>query len=447
MAASHQIDRETFLANLRRSGLLGPEQLAEVIDQLSDSEHGRPVARALVERGLLTRFQAAQLLAGRTSGFFLGQYRILAHVGQGGMGRVFKAEHRTLNRLVAIKVLAPRLLRTPRAQELFLSEVRAAARLLHPNIVTAFDANQEGPRTYLVMEYVHGPNLHQLVRAHGPLPAGQACEYVRQVAQGLHYAHLKGMVHRDVKPANLLLHTESFAPPTVKISDFGLARRIERGPRGGGEAATGEKRRRVLMGTPDYVAPEQAQDDSRTDGRSDLYSLGCTFFFLLTGRPPFPGGNVLDKLLRHATEDAPAVERLRPEVPPPVAALVRRLLAKRPEDRFATAAELADALVPFCRHAPLPSGVRPPSTPFLDLVAPAAGSAADAAADDGSALAGTVAPDSLATPLGTTRLPLPRPEPRQPAPRRRWITVALIATAVTAGLLAAGAVGWLLGTR
>src|SRR5207253_2776613 len=151
------------LANVRRSGLLTEEQLAGAGGRLPATGRGRPVARALVEVGLLTRFQAAQLLAGRTSGFFLGQYRILDPIGQGGMGRVFKAEHRTLNRLVAIKVLAPRLLKTARAQELFLREVRAAGLLMHPNIVTAFDANQEGQRTYLVMEYVDGPNLHQLV--------------------------------------------------------------------------------------------------------------------------------------------------------------------------------------------------------------------------------------------------------------------------------------------
>ncbi|HEX5272314.1 MAG TPA: protein kinase, partial [Gemmataceae bacterium] len=177
MAASHHVDRETFLANVRRSRLLTDEQLAGAAGRLPASGRGRPIARALVEAGLLTRFQASQLLAGRTSGFFLGQYRILDHIGSGGMGRVFKAEHRTLSRLVAVKVLAPRLLTTARAQELFLRELRAAGRLLHPNIVTAFDANHEGPRTYLVMEYIDGPNLHQLVRRRGPLPVGLACEY------------------------------------------------------------------------------------------------------------------------------------------------------------------------------------------------------------------------------------------------------------------------------
>jgi eukaryotic-like serine/threonine-protein kinase len=461
MAAYPRVDRETFLAYVLRSGLLTEDQLAEAGDQFPDTERGRPVARALVAAGLLTRFQAQQLLAGRTSGFFLGQYRILDQIGQGGMGRVFKAEHRTLGRLVAIKVLAPRLLKTARAQELFRRELRAAGLLMHPNIVTAFDANHEGQRTYLVMECVDGPNLHQLVKRHGPLPVGVACEYVRQVAQGLHYAHQKGMVHRDIKPANLLLQTESLigpggqavVTPTVKISDFGLARLTGPKSNPGGEPGS-EPRRNVLMGTPDYVAPEQARDTHGADGRSDLYSLGCTFFHLLTGRVPFPGGGPLDKLVRHTTEEVPAIERLRPEVPPQVAGLVRRLMAKRPEDRFQTAAELATALTPFCGTALLADPIRPPSSPFLDgLTTPAGGSACGvpvdpAAVDDGSALAGTVMPESSATPLGSTRLPLPPPvECAPPASRRGWWAVALLAAALLASLLAAGAAGWLLATQ
>jgi serine/threonine-protein kinase len=456
MAASHHVDRDSFLANVRRSRLLTAEQIESAAGQLPATRRGRPVARALVAAGLLTRFQASQLLVGRTNGFFLGQYRVLDHIGSGGMGRVFKAEHRTLNRFVAIKVLAPRLLRTVRAQELFLREVRSAARLLHPNIVTAFDANHEGHRTYLVMEYVDGPNLHQLVRRHGPLPVGQACEYIRQVAQGLHYAHQKGMVHRDVKPGNLLLQTESLAgpggqlvvTPIVKISDFGLARLYEPGGKAGGNP--GSERRRVLQGTPDYVAPEQAQDNTLADPRSDLYGLGCSFYHLLTGRVPFPGGHALEKLTRHATEEAPAVESLRPEVPPAVAAVVRRLMAKRPEERFATAGEVVAALAPFCGAAPS-DPVAPPSTPFFDgLATPAGGSGTGlvpepAAPDDRSALAGTPDIESAATATGTTRLPSASPpeDAPPPAPPRHWLLVG----AVAAGLLAAGAVGWLLASH
>jgi serine/threonine-protein kinase len=460
MAAIPHVDRKTFLANVRRSRLLTEEQLAGAAHRLPTTERGRPVARALVELGLLTRFQAAQLLSGRTSGFLLGQYRVLDHIGQGGMGRVFKAEHRTLNRLVAIKVLAPRLLKTARAQELFLREVRAAGRLLHPNIVTAFDANQDGQRTYLVMEYVDGPNLHQLLRRRGPLPVAQACEYVRQAALGLHYAHVKGMVHCDVKPANLLLQTESLAgaggevvvTPTVKISDFGLARLNEPGAKGGSKHGAGDPQRAVLMGTPDYVAPEQAHDVSRADSRSDLYSLGCTFFHLLTGRVPFPGGNALEKLVRHATEDAPSVERLRPEVPPGVAEVVRRLIAKRPEDRPATAAEVAAALAPFCGESVAPTPVGAPSSPFIDVLSTPIGGTAHGvpsdggAPDDGSALAGNLPPEAAAA-LGSTGLSvMPALVAGLPVLRWHWLRLALVAAGAVAALAAAAASGWLLAT-
>jgi serine/threonine-protein kinase len=239
---------------------------------------------------------------------------------------------------------------TGRARELFLREARAVARLIHPNIVTAFDANQEGDRHYLVLEYVGGPNLDQLVRERGPLPVGQACDFVRQVALGLQHAHQLGMVHRDIKPANLLLQQGSPGnggpEHVVKISDFGLARLNEAG-QGDDALGTIATRENTVMGTQDYLSPEQARDLHRTDIRSDLYSLGCTFYYLLTGRVPFPGETTLEKLIRHGTEEPVPVERLRPGVPAAVVAVVRKLMAKRPEDRFQTPAELADALAPL----------------------------------------------------------------------------------------------------
>src|SRR5262249_833102 len=218
------IDRATFLAYLRQSGLLTEAQLADVLRNLPDTSRGRVVARTLVDLGVLTKFQAERLLVGRTQGFLLGQYRILDQLGRGGMGRVFKAEHRTMNRVVALKVLSPTVLKTDRARDLFLREVRAIAQLVHPNIVTAYDANETDGRFYLVPEYAHGPNLEQLVKAQGPLPYNQACDYVRQAAHGLACAHKLGMVHRDIKPANILVQRKDNAHDLVKISDFGLAR-------------------------------------------------------------------------------------------------------------------------------------------------------------------------------------------------------------------------------
>jgi serine/threonine protein kinase len=450
-----QMDRQTFLANVRQSGLVSAEQLAEVADQLPETNRGRLVARALVERGLLTKFQAELLLAGRTSGFVLGQYRILDQLGQGGMGRVFKAVHVAMNRTVALKVLAPTLVKTERAQELFQREVRAAARLIHPNIVTAYDANRarSGDRCYLVMEFVDGPNLDQLVREQGPLPVPQACDFVRQVAQGLQCAFEMGMVHRDIKPANLLVQRAGGMSQRphfiVKILDFGLARLHDPEQLLSGEAGSIVMPDNTVMGTPDYLSPEQARNLHEVDIRSDLYSLGCTFYYLLTGTVPHPGGTTMEKLVRHNTEEPAPVEQLRPEVPPALAGLLGRLLAKDPAARFQTPAELVTALTPFATggsgawqvpelHAPSPdeTATPPASIDFTDFAEPlATGSNPEEWA------IGTLPPDLGATsisPEGTPSLRLRRSVEREQ--RRRFLT-ALIWT-LGLGLVALALLYW-----
>jgi serine/threonine-protein kinase len=350
------MDRQKFLGHLKQSGLLSAEQLVEAVDRLPDTHRGRLVARHFVERGLLTKFQAEMLLAGRTSGFVLGQYRILEQLGQGGTGRVFKAVHQAMNRVVALKLIFADVLKTERGLQMFQREVQAAARLMHPNIVTAYDANRFGDRHYLIMEYVDGPNLEQLVRDAGPLAVGQACDFIRQAAQGLDYAHQRGMVHRDIKPSNLLVQRPAAmatsAPCLVKILDFGLARLHE--PSAAGGPGTILIQGNVVMGTPDFLSPEQARNLHHADIRSDLYSLGCTFYFLLTGQVPFPGGNNIEKLMRHWTDEALPVERHRADVPPAVGAIVRLLLAKDPDARFQTPAELAAALAPLTVAGALP---------------------------------------------------------------------------------------------
>ncbi len=346
--ATH-IDRETFLKNLHKSRLLSAREIEEALPGLPVTNRGRSLARAMVRMGLLTKFQAELVLAGRTHGFHLGQYRILEQLGQGGMGRVFKAMHRTMNRVVALKLLAPHLVQTPKARQLFQDEVRAAARLNHANIVTAYDADHKGDRYYLVMEYVDGPNLDQLVRQKGPLPVDLACEIVRQAAIGLQYGHEEmGMVHRDIKPANLLVQRNPKNDGlTVKILDFGLARLHdpEQPIDGGGSPLPSPDR--TVQGTPDFLSPEQARGIHEVDIRSDLYNLGCTLYYLLVGRVPFPGGTSLEKLNRHLTEDPDLVENYRPDVPETVADIVRRLMAKEASQRFQTPQELADALTPF----------------------------------------------------------------------------------------------------
>jgi serine/threonine-protein kinase len=442
------MDRKTFLANVRRSGLVAPDQLAAAVVALPDTERGRLVARALVERGLLTKFQAELLLAGRTSGFVLGQYRITDQLGRGGMGRVFKARHQTMNRVVALKMITPSLVKTEKAQALFQREVQAAARLIHANIVTAYDANLVGDRHYLVMELVDGPNLEQLTDEQGPLPVGQACDFVRQAAAGLQYAHEMGMVHRDIKPSNLLVKPADGDPRNrpcvVKILDFGLARLHEPAPGAESGAGTILTRENTVMGTPDYIAPEQARDLHKADIRSDLYSLGGTFFYLLTGRVPFPGGTTMEKLVRHATEEAAEVESLRPEVPAAVAAVVRKLLAKDPAARYQTPAELAAALEPFAVGGPPGWRPTPAARPESDSPATPApagsGSEADVPPtdwDDECALVGTLTQDQASTSMSAFGPPSLRLRRSVELEQRQRFTVALVwAVGIVFGLLA-----------
>jgi serine/threonine-protein kinase len=329
------------------------------------------------------------------------------------MGRVFKAVHQTMNRTVALKLLSPNLVQTSRARELFQREVRAAARLNHANIVTAYDANQIEDRYFLVMEYVDGPNLDQLVRGQKPLPVPLVCEIVRQAANGLQYAHEMGMVHRDIKPANLLVQ---LAGPnqdlTVKILDFGLARLQEPGQENlpGGD--------RVIMGTPDYLSPEQAVSLNDVDIRSDLYSLGCTFYFLLTGRVPFPKGTPLEKLDRHKNEEPVPVEEYRPDVPAPVAGIVRRLMAKYPPHRFQTPAELAAAVVPFANaEAPAFPDPRRELAPSADHSLPDT-SDLNVERSGEAALEGTLPPDF--SPTHASHLGFTAPPEAAAEPGRRW---------------------------
>ncbi len=284
------------------------------------------------------------------------KYRILDVLGSGGMGTVYRARHLLMERDVALKVVNRALVDSPTLVERFRREVKSAARLDHPHIVRAFDADQAGESHFLVMEYVPGISLARLVAEKGPLPVAEACEYARQAALALQHASEQGMVHRDIKPQNLMRTPAG----QIKILDFGLARLSNEvaatapaSPEEGGSAGGSLTQVGAVMGTPDYIAPEQVRDAHAADIRADVYSLGCTLYHLLAGQPPFPDGTSLDKVLAHAERTPRPLQELRPEVPAKVAAVVARMMAKAPRDRYQTPSEAAAALAPFAGSAPV----------------------------------------------------------------------------------------------
>lgn len=282
----------------------------------------------------------------------IGEYILLEPIGQGAMGDVYRAVHGRLNRIVAIKVLAWHRLADADAAARFKREMRAVGKLSHPNIVAATDAGQAGRAAYLAMEFVEGMDLARLLKRRGRLPTAEACEVVRQAALGLQYVHAHGLVHRDVKPSNLLLTVAPGQPSggLVKVADLGLAlMHIE------GEQSGALSMNRVL-GSLDYMAPEQADDAHQVDHRADLYSLGCTLYDLVSGYPPFSTAGAqsrLQKMAAHAEAAVPSLADVCPDVPAGLERIVRRLLAKNPRRRFSSAGELAAALAPFCAGADL----------------------------------------------------------------------------------------------
>ncbi len=335
-----------FADVLRTTHLLSPAQLDELT---RDLKRRFPEARALVAELIrcdwLTPYQANQLLQGRGGNLLLGSYVLLERIGEGGMGHVFKARNWKLNTVVALKLIRKEHLDNPNAVRRFHHEIRAAAQLDHPNIVRALDADEVNGAHLLVMEYVPGVDLAKLVKRDGPLPVEKACDYARQTALGLQHAHQCGLVHRDIKPHNLLLTPQGM----VKILDMGLARLHYANENQASGALTHEG---TVMGSFDFIAPEQAMDSHTVDIRADLYSLGCTLYYLVAGRAPFSGGAAMEKLIKHRSQEPEPLERLRPGVPAAVTVVVRKLMAKRPEDRYQTPAEAAVALAAACASPP-----------------------------------------------------------------------------------------------
>jgi serine/threonine-protein kinase len=392
------MDSTTLVSQLQALGLW-PEHpplrqsLAALARQIPE---GKRFARELLQRGLLTPFQANQIFAGKGQELVVGPYLLLERLGEGASGHVYKARHRLLHRVVALKLIRPERVANPTALRRFQREVKAAAKLSHPNVVRAYDADHAGTVCYFTMQYVPGTTLKRRVEQSGQLPVTQACDFMRQAALGLQHLHEHGMVHRDIKPSNLVIteldERQLSAPPDplsltlvpgqVKLLDLGLAR-LSEGPGEGAHQAT-LTQLGTVMGTTDYMSPEQGRDSRAVDARSDLYSLGCTLYHALTGKPPFPGGTSMEKLMRHQLDEPEPVTRLRPEVPPALAAVLNKLMAKDPAKRYQTAAEVAAALAPFSGDLE-PTLETVPAPPLAIPVAAADRPAPEFAFDSGNA--------------------------------------------------------------
>jgi len=419
--------RDLVLA-LRRSGLVTEARLADVVARVESGEwpeDGDPLARRLVLERVLTEFQARRLLAGRSRGLTVGRYVLLSPVARGMMGRVFKAQHRMLGRVVALKLIVAKA-PSPRAVAWFRREMRLIGRLDHPNIVRALDAGESEGRLYIAMEYLTGSTLKGLLEDRGPLPPREVAWYGAQATRGLAHAHARGIIHRDVKPANLFLTRGG----QVKVLDLGIGALLTKNGYGPLDGDPGS-----LVGTIDYISPEQACRRP-LDGRSDLYSLGCTMYHLITDKLPFPGRTSLERLaMRIGGEHDPIAADL-PDQPPGLVRVMARLLAHRPEDRYQTADEAAEALFDLLRDEPgflerIDHARRAPVRASLPPSAPAPRRSHRGALAAGAVLAATAACLWVAfassphgppgpVPPGPTparvALPTPAPAPSDPRP-------------------------------
>jgi serine/threonine protein kinase len=353
-----------FLELTRRSCIVEDDKRLNAYVQQLQSTNQLPsepnkLAGLMVRDGFLTYFQAEQLLLGKWKRFKIGRYKVLERLGSGGMGQVFLCEHTTMRRRVAVKVLPAAKAEDPSSLERFYREARAVAALDHPNIVRAYDIDQDGDLHFLVMEYVDGSSFQEIVKKCGPMTPLRACHYMHDSAKGLQHAFdTAGLVHRDIKPGNILVDRFGI----VKILDMGLARFFH-----DEDDLLTRKYDESVLGTADYLAPEQAIDSHNVDIRADIYSLGATFYFLLTGNPPFTEGTVAQKLIWHQTRDPKPIPQIRPEVPADVVAVVERMMAKETSARYQSPSEVAQALEPLIQ-TPIP----PPPEDEMPKLSPAA---------------------------------------------------------------------------
>lgn len=409
MAAPTTFDE--FLELVRKSGVVEEKRLNAYLQKMRTagtavpSEPGK-LAGLLVRDGILTHFQAEQFLLGKWRRFTIGKYKVLERLGSGGMGSVYLCEHKFMRRRAAVKVLPQAKAEDPAALERFYREARAVAALDHPNIVRAYDIDQEEKLHFLVMEYVDGSSMQEIIKKFGPMDVTRAAHYIRQAAIGLQHAHqTAGLVHRDIKPGNLLVDRTG----TVKILDMGLARFFH-----DTEDDLTKKFDENVLGTADYLAPEQALDSHSVDIRADIYSLGATFYFLLTGNTPFSEGTVAQKLIWHQTRQPKPVRTIRPDVPAELAAVLDKMMAKSPGQRYQTPSDVVEALAPWTQQT-----IAAPPTQEMPYLSPAAmgqSSSGDSSTVQAAAAATRSGAPTRTTPPPTS--PIAKPQQRPAAAPR-----------------------------
>lgn len=361
-----------FLELVRQSQLISPDELNAAFAAFESASAkvkgdatAADLARHLIRSSLITTWQADKLLSGKNKGFFLGKYKLLEPLGVGGMSFVYLAENQLLGQRRAIKVLPKSKVTDSSYLERFYREARAAAQLNHPNIVRTFDIDQQGDQHYMVMEFIDGEDLSSLVKRVGPLPINDAVDYLRQSAAALQHAHQAGLIHRDVKPGNLLLNKQR----QVKLLDLGLAKFTDQ------LSNLTVVHNETLMGTADFLSPEQALHSHLVDRRADIYSLGGTFYFFVAGHPPFPDGTVAQRLVRHQSVEPPTLASLRPDCPAFLSQLCEWMMRKKVEDRCRDCGEILDYLEKWQRdpNIALPSlqTRQPELSPSIDVASAA----------------------------------------------------------------------------
>jgi CheY-like chemotaxis protein len=375
-----RLSRQEFLRNLCESGLFSREEIDDSLAGLQEPQapDGETVAQRLIAAGKLTPFQAEAVRERQFDWLVIGNYQVLDRLGAGGMGTVYKARHRRMKRVVAIKVLSRSVGQSATFVQRFQREVEAVARLSHPNIVMAHDADEAEAGHFLVMEFVNGRDLASEVQQRGPLPIPEAVGCIAQAARALDYAHAQGIIHRDIKPANLLRDVSG----VVKVADLGLARFNDTLGRPS-EDRSALTQAGSIMGTVDFMPPEQALGLTNIDHRADIYSLGCTLYYLLIGRPPYQGPTMMATLLQHREGPIPSLCADRGEVPAALDQVFRRMVAKKPEERFASMGDvvrtvegLGLALEPLPRKPLKPSAAQAAApAPVVDVLPVATDSA------------------------------------------------------------------------